>query len=114
MLIKTIQGMPAFLKQNVPEVKGYNHYTGKFYEYNTPDEDVDFDVHNNDITPMNLPKNTCAYCLLYFESRNALFQHLGYYNIDIRKNVPKQQYYRKRKQREDVNEINRMMKKTNI
>ena len=96
-----------------PEDIGYNHYTGKCYEYNTPDEDIDFGVHNNDITPMHLPKHACAYCLLYFETRNSLFQHLGYYNIDIRKNVPKQ-YYRKRKQREDVNELTRMMKKTNI
>lgn len=36
----------------------------------------------------------CGYCHLYFPSRNQLFKHLGYLNLDIRR---KKKVYRKKK-----------------
>lgn len=43
----------------------------------------DFKVHDNNVTPIQMPTTTCAYCHTVFESRSALFYHLGFMNIDI-------------------------------
>lgn len=72
-------------------ISSYNKFTKKYYEYDTEDVDesgpmFNKELHNNDITVQwNYPhKTTCAYCNTCFESRNKLFNHLGYMGIDIR------------------------------
>ena len=44
----------------------------------------DESLHNNEITPSYISKSKmCGYCGHCFHSRNQLFYHLGYHNIDI-------------------------------
>ena len=67
----------------------YNQFSQRHYRY--PLEDVDltspmFDenIHDNDFDfPKPHSSNICMYCLCHFESRNKLFHHLGFMNIDI-------------------------------
>ena len=72
-------------------LSNYNTFTKKYYEYDTDEVDesslmFNKDLHNNDIViQWNYPhKNKCAYCNTTFQSRNKLFNHLGYMGIDIR------------------------------
>lgn len=72
-------------------ISSYNTFTQKYYEYDTDEVDesspmFNKDLHNNDIVVQwNYPhKTTCAYCNTMFQSRNKLFNHLGYMGIDIR------------------------------
>lgn len=68
----------------------FNNFTGKYYKYDL--DDFDFfspmfneSVHNNDIKPLYDKTSTkCGYCEHIFDSRNQLFYHLGYHNINIR------------------------------
>lgn len=72
-----------------------NKYNNRYYQYDLDDYDYmspmfDEDLHNNDLTPTFVKKTTvCAYCHTAFSSRNKLFYHLGFHNIDICK--PKQE-----------------------
>lgn len=68
----------------------FNNFTQKYYKYDTDDIDLftdmfDENLHNNDITPMVCNPNQCMYCCTVFSSRNKLFHHLGFMNIDIRR-----------------------------
>jgi hypothetical protein len=67
----------------------FNQHTKKYYKYDTDDVDIftpmfDESLHDNSITPVPLPHHACVYCNTMFPSRNKLFHHLGYMNIDIR------------------------------
>ena len=66
----------------------YNIYTKKYYKYDMDDHDIlgiDFDetLHKNECIPYLVDKLTCGYCNTVFPSRNKLFYHLGFMNIDI-------------------------------
>lgn len=66
----------------------YNEYTKKYYKYDSDDVDLfdpmfDEDLHDNNLTSKHNTK--CLYCNTEFHSRNQLYHHLGYMNIDIRK-----------------------------
>ena len=68
-----------------------NSFTNKYYKYDLDDYDYfgpmfDESLHNNNITPKyDKYDTTCAYCGTSFCSRNQLFYHLGFMNIDIKK-----------------------------
>jgi hypothetical protein len=67
----------------------YNDFTKKYYKYDSDDVDLfepmfDEELHDNDMTPLVKHPTTCMYCNTKFSSRNQLFHHLGYMNIDIR------------------------------
>lgn len=72
-------------------INRYNRYNGKNYIYNISNQDIlfspqfDAELHNNDLTPLFLDRTKCMYCHTNFSSRRALFHHLGFMNIDIRK-----------------------------
>ena len=68
-----------------------NDYDNKIYKimllnYDTSRSEFDSKLHNNDITPMinDCQPTTCMYCMTTFDSRNKLFNHLGFMNIDTR------------------------------
>lgn len=67
----------------------YNKYTHRYYSYNTEDIDLsapmfDEKLHNNDIDfERPFHRNMCQYCGTKFNSRNELFYHLGFMNINI-------------------------------
>ncbi len=67
----------------------YNNYTNRYYSYDTEKYDMstpmfDKDLHNNDVDfERPLSKLKCQYCGTYFDSRDDLFYHLGFMNIDI-------------------------------
>jgi hypothetical protein len=69
-----------------------NRYDGKDYYCDIDNQSIDvfsthiFDteLHNNDITPMLQGRYSCGYCNFNFPSRNKLFQHLGFMDIDVR------------------------------
>jgi hypothetical protein len=70
----------------------YNSYTKKYYKYDTDDVDLfspmfDESIHDNDIVVTNIhPENVCVYCNTGFTSRNKLFHHLAYMNINTKNN----------------------------
>ena len=66
-----------------------NNYNGKIYNYyshqldNSPKWDQK--IHKNtDIKFQDYEKLQCGYCGVFFQSRNKLFTHLGFMDIDIR------------------------------
>lgn len=71
-----------------------NKYNGVTYKYDLDEYDMmndpmfDASIHDNTIEIMPSEREedryTCAYCKTQFESRNKLFYHLGFMNIDIR------------------------------
>ena len=68
-----------------------NDFTGKYYKYDTDDYDMFtpmFDdglhVDTGEEIVCSYKSKVCAYCQTEFPSRNKLFYHLGYHNIDIR------------------------------
>ena len=71
----------------------YNEYTKKYYKYDMDLYDImspmfDETIHvPNDQGMMwgSNNRNICHFCGTVFDSRNQLFYHLGYMNIDIRK-----------------------------
>lgn len=71
----------------------YNQYTGKYYKYDMDDYDImtpmfDETLHIPDDQGMTWDtksQTTCMFCGTTFDSRNKLFYHLGFMNIDIRK-----------------------------
>lgn len=72
----------------------YNEFTKKYYYYDTDyvdimTEEFDENVHTHDIvleqSAIDENRKTCCFCNVTFPSRNKLFYHLGYMNIDIRK-----------------------------
>lgn len=73
----------------------YNQYTMKYYKYDMDEYDImtpmfDETIHiENDHGMLwgSDDKNTCTFCGTQFDSRNQLFYHLGYMNIDIRKHT---------------------------
>lgn len=77
------------------KINRYNSYNGKNYVYNIENQDIlfspqfDVELHNNDLTPLFLDRTKCMYCHTIFSSRRALFHHLGFMNIDIRKKTMK-------------------------
>lgn len=67
----------------------FNQHTKKYYKYDTDDVDIftpmfDEGLHDNSIDPTAFHRHVCVYCNTAFSSRNKLFHHLGYMNIDIR------------------------------
>lgn len=68
----------------------FNIYTKKYYKYDIDEVDLlssmfDDNLHNNELYPVPLERNVCKYCNSMFLTRNKLFYHLGFMNIDIRK-----------------------------
>lgn len=68
----------------------YNCHTNKYYKYDNDDIDLfspmfDDTLHNNNITYITLDRNICMYCNTCFSSRNKLFHHLSYMNINTNK-----------------------------
>ena len=66
----------------------YNEYTKKYYKYDSDNVDLfdpmfDENLHDNELTLSPQHKTMCMYCNTKFSSRNQLFHHLGYMNIDI-------------------------------
>ncbi len=51
-------------------------------------------IHQEWIAPA---RNICMYCEAEFESRNKLFQHLGFMNVNIQRPKRKKSILRKRK-----------------
>lgn len=47
-------------------------------------------LHNAERDPMHTLRKVCGYCNTLFKSRNALFNHLGFMNIDVRSEYRKQ------------------------
>lgn len=78
----------------------YNQYTQKHYRYALEDVDLtspmfDERIHDNNIEVIAPTScNVCMYCDCVFESRNKLFYHLGYMNIDIGRD---KDYYKQQK-----------------
>lgn len=71
-------------------VQKYNEYTKAHYKYDLNPSDFhtpmfDEDLHRGLQSCDMLDKTICAYCHTEFESRNKLFYHLGFMNIDIRR-----------------------------
>ena len=67
----------------------FNWFTKKYYKYDTDEIDIfspmfDEQIHNNDATPIRLDRKVCMYCNTCFVSRNKLFHHLSYMNINTR------------------------------
>ena len=67
----------------------FNDYTKTYYRYDHDEHDMDtveFDVtlHDNNLEVVPTCKTRCVYCGTEFTSRNKLFYHLGFMNIDIR------------------------------
>jgi hypothetical protein len=72
------------------QVYRFNDYTQTYFKYNIFEYDekahmFDESLHNNDFTPGYFHPRICIYCGAEFDSRNQLFKHLGFMNIDIRK-----------------------------
>lgn len=67
----------------------YNNFTKKYYKYkinkniNINDPMFDNNLHNNNINPIIYHKTTCAYCNTCFASRNKLYYHLAFMDINI-------------------------------
>lgn len=66
----------------------FNEHTGKYYKYDTDDVNIftpmfDESLHDNSWKPTIFCKRICMYCYHVFPSRNQLFHHLGFMNIDI-------------------------------
>lgn len=61
-------------------------YDSDYYDFLTPM--FDEELHRGEV-PCALERTTCAYCQTEFESRNKLFYHLGYMNINIRRSKNK-------------------------
>lgn len=68
----------------------YNPFNKKYYkycadEYDAHESKFDEKLHVNECDPMEMPRTQCAYCGCMFDSRNKLFNHLGFMGIDTRK-----------------------------
>lgn len=70
----------------------YNQYTKKYYAYNLDLYDINSPMfnetlhsHNDSNVPLTCTPYECGYCNTFFASRNSLFYHLGFMDIDIRK-----------------------------
>jgi hypothetical protein len=68
-------------------IKNINPWNNKLYEYDSDDYDLSSpmfnrEVHNNNIIPQIINPHICGYCFVSFDSRNKLFYHLGYNNIN--------------------------------
>ena len=75
---------------SLSDIYKLNKYTGKYYKYSINEYNMYSDMfneflHNNDIEPDIVDNHTCGYCKTSFNSRNQLFHHLGFMNIDISK-----------------------------
>lgn len=73
-------------------VYSFNNYNGRYYcydvqAYNINSDMFDWTLHNNDDTPMIKERNACAYCNTLFLSRNRLFYHLGFMNINTTRQI---------------------------
>ena len=69
----------------------FNWFTNKYYKYDTDDVDLfspmfDDKLHDNNVTHLNLSKRICMYCNTCFTSRNKLFHHLSFMNINTNYN----------------------------
>lgn len=69
----------------------YNKYTNRYYFYDLTEDYTQYEtpafdnaIHNNDITPDIDDPLTCAYCNTCFTSRNKLFYHLEYHDINTK------------------------------
>ncbi len=103
----------------------YNKYTHRYYSYDLEDVDTssdmfNIDLHDNDIDfERPLPRKKCMYCHTIFKSRNELFYHLGFMNIDIgRRRRRKIKKYKNEfimmrfyKRQNPIDELDNLMKK---
>jgi hypothetical protein len=68
-----------------------NTYNGRYYKYDLDEYDYfdkmfDETLHDNNVIPQYDRFDTvCGYCGTEFTSRNRLFHHLGFMDINIRK-----------------------------
>ena len=85
--------------------KTINIYDGKTYYGNTSEKSNPHIVYNKNshqsfgplfshatYSSKNISRVTCNYCGMVFTSRNKLFNHLGYNNVDIRNHEIKKKY----------------------
>ena len=77
----------------------FNQFTGKHYKYDMDEYDIfspmfDEGLHANQEVVAGAVRDsmTCLYCHTEFPSRNQLFYHLGYHNVDIRKAGDTEEY----------------------
>lgn len=67
----------------------HNNHNGRYYTYDMDDYDLfdpmfDENLHDTTLMPPFLKGSTvCGYCQTKFESRNKLFYHLGFHNINV-------------------------------
>lgn len=67
----------------------YNPFMCKYFSKTISNDDLltpEFNVnlHQNQFRPHITSRNQCGYCFTMFESRNKLFHHLNFMNIDTR------------------------------
>ena len=67
-----------------------NEFDSNLSDYDT----VLHSIQHDWITPA---RNTCMYCEAEFDSRNKLFQHLGFMNVNIKKQKKYKSVLKKRK-----------------
>lgn len=65
----------------------FNQFLNRYYWYDMNEGDLNNPmynetIHSNTMTPMLKERNVCGYCNARFGSRNQLFYHLNYHNID--------------------------------
>jgi hypothetical protein len=66
-----------------------NSYNGTYYKYDLDEYDYfdkmfDETLHDNNVTPQyDILCKVCGYCGTAFSSRNRLFHHLGFMDINI-------------------------------
>lgn len=71
-------------------VYNFNSFNGRYYCYDADKYDVgcemfDWNLHDNAKTPQIENQLLCGYCGVQFVSRNRLFYHLGFMNINTNK-----------------------------
>lgn len=100
-----------------------NHHIEKNFRYDSDDVDLfspmfDESLHNNSIGFACLHPKMCMYCHTLFPSRNKLFHHLGFMNIDIGaqfQNIKEERERQKklRKRRWSFSPVKRIRKRRN-
>lgn len=77
----------------------FNDHTNRYYYYKYDEFSsyvktplLDDKLHDNTKDPVTLLSNVCCYCGCNFVSRNKLFNHLGFMNIDIKRSTGISEY----------------------
>jgi hypothetical protein len=78
-------------------IYGKNDHDYKIYkipltEFESDHSQYDAVLHSIKHDWISFERYRCMYCDASFESRNKLFQHLGFMNVNISKNLKKRKY----------------------